>query len=266
MALVGSKTVKREKSNYIIQSVAHAIDVLEQFNGETDELGVTELSKRLKLHKNNVFRLLATLEARGYIEQNKATENYRLGLRCLHLGQTFLDQLGLLRQARPVMDTLSRKCRETVVLGLLRKTEVVLLHAVEADQPVRVVTLLGSPLPLHCTAVGKAHLAFDLADRAEGGLPDSLPRHTERTITKRTELVAELKRTVERGYALEAGEYLADLAAIAVPIRDYTRAVVGSLAIVAPEYRLTPERIDKEIAQATIRAGRELSTRLGCTE
>ena len=72
--------VRREKSNYVIQSVSHALDVLEQFNGGVDEIGVTELSKRLKLHKNNVFRLLAILEARGYIEQNKVSENYRLGL------------------------------------------------------------------------------------------------------------------------------------------------------------------------------------------
>ena len=80
--------VRREKSNYTIQSVSHALDVLEQFNGSVDEIGVTELSKRLKLHKNNVFRLLATLDDRGYIEHNKVTENYRLGLRCLQLGQT----------------------------------------------------------------------------------------------------------------------------------------------------------------------------------
>src|SRR5678815_2580859 len=83
-------SVRREKTNYIIQSVSHALDVLEQFSGEHDELGVTELSKRLKLHKNNVFRLLATLESRGYIEQNKATENYRLGIRCLQIGQTYV--------------------------------------------------------------------------------------------------------------------------------------------------------------------------------
>ena len=91
--------VRREKTNYVIQSVAHALDVLEQFAGETEELGVTDLSKRLKLHKNNVFRLLATLESRGYIEQNKSTENYRLGIRCLALVQTVVQQMGLLRQS-----------------------------------------------------------------------------------------------------------------------------------------------------------------------
>src|SRR4029078_12403364 len=99
---------RREKSNYIIRSVSHALDVLEQFFGESDELGVTELSKRLKLHKNNVFRLLATLEARGYIEHDPATAKYRLGIRCLQLGQSYVQHMGLLRQARPIMIDLVR--------------------------------------------------------------------------------------------------------------------------------------------------------------
>src|SRR6266540_7558840 len=98
---------KKEKSEYIIQAVSHALDLLEQFHDEVDELGVTELSKRLKLHKNNVFRLLATLESRGYIEQNRVTENYRLGIRCLQLGQTYVTQMGLLRQARPILEEVS---------------------------------------------------------------------------------------------------------------------------------------------------------------
>src|SRR5437667_11618151 len=108
--------VRREKANYVIQSVSHALDVLEQYAGDTEELGVTDLSKRLKLHKNNVFRLLATLESRGYIEQNKSTENYRLGIRCLQLGQTFVQQMGLLRQARPIMDDVVKRWPETVYL------------------------------------------------------------------------------------------------------------------------------------------------------
>ena len=103
--------VRRNKTNYVIQSVAHALDVLEQFFGEVDELGVTELSKRLKLHKNNVFRLLATLEARGYIEQNRATENYRLGIKCLHLGRRYIYHMGLVRQARPILSDVARRCQ-----------------------------------------------------------------------------------------------------------------------------------------------------------
>src|SRR3954466_2854243 len=103
--------VRREKTNYTIRSVSHALDVIEQFYGESDELGVTELSKRLKLHKNNVFRLLATLESRGYIEQNRATENYRLGIHCLELGQSYVQHMGILRQAGPIMQDLCRQAR-----------------------------------------------------------------------------------------------------------------------------------------------------------
>ena len=77
---------KREKNSYIIQSVTNALNLLEAFKADKDELGVTELSKKLNLHKNNVFRLLATLEAKGYIEQNKLTENYRLGVKSLKFG------------------------------------------------------------------------------------------------------------------------------------------------------------------------------------
>src|SRR5712691_11278092 len=110
--------VRRNKTNYVIQSVAHALDVLEQFFGETDELGVTELSKRLKLHKNNVFRLLATLEARGYIEQNKATENYRLGLRCLQLGQIYVNQMGFLLQAKATLQELAKSANESCYVAV----------------------------------------------------------------------------------------------------------------------------------------------------
>src|SRR5208283_6226386 len=115
-----STMVRHDKTNYVIQSVAHALDVLEQFFGDVDELGVTELSKRLKLHKNNVFRILATLQARGYIEQNKATENYRLGIRCLHLGRSYIDHMGLIKQARPILSDVARKCRESVFVAVAR--------------------------------------------------------------------------------------------------------------------------------------------------
>lgn len=255
--------VRREKTNYVIQSVAHALDVLEQFSGEVDELGVTELSKRLKLHKNNVFRLLATLESRGYIEQNKATENYRLGIRCLQLGHTYLGQMGLLRQALPIMERVAKSCQETVYLAQLQRGAVVPVQSVEADQPVRTVSLLGQSLPLHCTAAGKVHLAFESEEEIKNALPEGLGKHTDRTITRRAELIADLRKVAERGYGQDSGEYLADLGSIAVPIRDYTRAVVGSLAIIAPEYRLTPERVEKEVAPAALRAGKDVSIRLG---
>jgi len=254
--------VRREKTNYVIQSVSHALDVLEQLTGEADELGVTELSKRLKLHKNNVFRLLATLEARGYIEQNKATENYRLGVRCLRLGQRFVMQTGLLRQARPVMQQIAKASRETALIAVVRNGTVVPLDAVETDQAVRLVSRIGDFLPLHCTAAGKLHLAF-ADDELRAALPETLQKFTEKTILDRHALTQQLKKVAENGYAVDLGEHIEDVRAVAVPVRDYTRAVVGTLAVSGPAYRLSQERIEKEIVPLMIKAGRELSTRLG---
>src|SRR6478672_8756631 len=178
--------VRREKSNYTIQSVSHALDVLEQFNGSVDEIGVTELSKRLKLHKNNVFRLLATLEARGYIEQNRITENYRLGLKCLQLGQTFIQQMGLLLQAKSILADLSKATKESTYVAVRKGSSIIPLDFVEPSRAVRVVSFLGTVLPAHCTAAGKVHLVFEAESTAGQNLPDSLARYTDKTIVDRS--------------------------------------------------------------------------------
>lgn len=255
--------VRREKANYVIQSVAHALDVLEQFAGTIDEIGVTELSKRLKLHKNNVFRLLATLEARGYIEQNKITENYRLGLKCLQLGQTFIHQMGLLVQSRAILESLSKSVQESVYVAIRKGTSIIPLDFVEASRPVRVVSYLGTALPTHCTAAGKIHIVFEADGGARQSLTSSLERFTEKTITDLTVLQESLIAVSEQGFAVERGEFSQDVNAVAVPIRDYTRTLVGTLAVVGPAYRLNEEAINQDVARQVMQAGNELSKRLG---
>jgi IclR family KDG regulon transcriptional repressor len=255
--------VQREKTNYVIQSVAHALDVLEQFYGELDELGVTELSKRLKLHKNNVFRLLATLESRGYIEQNKATENYRLGIRCLQLGQTYVNQMGLLRQARPILEEVSRQSRENTYVAVARRQAVVPLAVVESKLPVRIMSNVGEALPLHSTAVGKVFLAYESEEGLRHVLGNNLEKFTEKTFHEFPALSDHLKGVAERGVAVDVGEYLVDVRAVAAPVRDYTRNVVGALAVAGPAYRLSTDRIEKEIVPLVQKAGKDLSSRLG---
>jgi IclR family transcriptional regulator, KDG regulon repressor len=255
--------VRREKSNYVIQSVSHALDVLEQFNGNVDEIGVTELSKRLKLHKNNVFRLLATLEARGYIEQNRVTDNYRLGLHCLQLGQTYIRQMGLLLQARSALEELSKSTRESSFVAVRKGAGIVPLDFVEPRCAVRVVSFLGATLPPHCTAAGKVYLVFE----SEGGLSQSLAerleRYTVKTILDRKVLAEQMKGINEAGYAVEHGEFMEEVSSVAVPIRDYTRSLVGTLAVAGPGHRLTSARIEKEVVPLLLQAGGEVSRRLG---
>jgi DNA-binding IclR family transcriptional regulator len=255
--------VRREKSNYVIQSVSHALDVLEQFNGSVDEIGVTELSKRLKLHKNNVFRLLATLEARGYIEQNKVSENYRLGLRCLQLGQTFIHQMGLLVQARVALDQLVRATRESAFVAIRKGAGVIPLEFVESPRAVRAVSFLGTVLPAHCTAAGKIYLVFESEGEIGRDLAENLKRYTEKTPVDRRGLMEQLNGIGAAGYAVEHGEFIEEVSSVAVPVRDYTRTLVGTLAVAGPSYRVTEERTRQEIVPLILEAGNDLSRRLG---
>jgi IclR family transcriptional regulator, KDG regulon repressor len=255
--------VRREKTNYVIQSVSHALDVLEQFNGNVDEIGVTELSKRLKLHKNNVFRLLATLEARGYIEQNKVSENYRLGLKCLQLGQTFIHQMGLLSQSKSILADLAKSTKESSYVAIRKANAIIPLDFVEPARAVRVVSFLGTVLPPHCTAAGKVHLVFDAEGTFGQALPERLECYTEKTIVERGGLQRELAGVSAAGYAVEKGEFKEDVNGVAVPVRDYTRSLVGTLAVVGPAHRLTDDAMAASIAPELLRAGQELSKRLG---
>jgi DNA-binding IclR family transcriptional regulator len=255
---------KKEKSEYIIQAVDHALDLLEQFHDDVDELGVTELSKRLKLHKNNVFRLLATLESRAYIEQNKVTENYRLGLKTLELGQTFIKQMGLLRQSRPVLEALVKECNETTYVAILKEFHIVYLDSVETDLTVRVVPRVGSRLPAYCTAAGKIQLAYMTDEELDNYIPGKeLKRYTANTITDKVELKKHLAVVAEQGYAVDNEELDIGVRCVSAPIRDYTRRIIGAVSISGPSMRFPDERIDKELIPLVKKAAEEISSKLG---
>ena len=255
--------VKRNKSNYIIQSVAHALDVLEEFKGDAVELGVTELSKKLKLHKNNIFRLLATLEARGYIEQNKSTENYRLGLKSLELGQTFIRQMGLLRQARQTLEQLAEKANETTYLAIIRNHDVIYLDVVEANQTVRVASRVGLRLPPYCTAVGKVLVASDSEEEIRKRLPEHMEKRTPKTLVDPKALIEHLKKVNAQGYAIDDEEFEEGVRCIGAPVRDYTGNVVAAVSISGPAMRMTEKKIVDDLVQAVKQAADEISRRLG---
>lgn len=257
--------VKKDKRDYTVQSVVHALDILEAFKGiSKEDLGVTELAEKLNLHKNNVFRLLATLETRGYIEQNKLSGNYSLGIRTFEMGQAFLSQTGLLKQARAVMDELVKMCNETVYVAVLRCDKVVYLDIAETSQSVRVANRVGSLLPAYSTAVGKAQLAYLSADEMErifGG--SKLQRFTPSTITDPEELIVHLKDVAKKGYALDIEEYEEEVMCIAVPIMDYTSRPVAGICISGPGCRMTRKRMETELLPLLKTAAQDISRKLG---
>lgn len=255
---------RKEKSEYIVQSVDRALDILEAFNYQAEELGVTELSQKLGLHKNNVFRLLATLECRGYIEQDKRTGNYRLGIKTFEVANIFLHHLGLRRQARPVLEDLVNRCDETAYLAILDGPEVVYVLMHETSQTVRIVPRLGHRLPAYCTASGKIQLAYESRDHLSQIFQGHvLKAHTAKTIDNFEKLVGHLKEVARVGYAVDNEEMEEGVRCLAAPVRDYSHRVVAGVGLSGPVSRFSMERIEKELVPLVKEAGTKISQRLG---
>ena len=256
--------IKKEKSSYVIQAVGHALDVLEQFRDNVTELGITDLSRRLRLDKNKVYRLLATLELHGFIEQNKTTANYRLGLKNLQLGQTFIKQTGLVHHARPVLESIARKCEETTYISILKCFRIIYLDVIESELPVRVVTRAGAMLPFHCTAEGKV-LAAGMNDKnlREYFKSSELKRYTSNTISDLDELTKHLNKVAELSYAIDDEELDVGVKCVSAPIRDYTKLAIGAVSVSGPSMRFTTERMHQELIPLVMKAAEEISVRLG---
>lgn len=274
------KTSSKPKSEYAIQTVTNALRMLEVFHTET-EMGVSDLARTLGLHKNNAFRLLATLELAGYIQQTPSTELYHLGPRCLELGHAFARSHTLMESARPVLEDLSRECGETAHLGVLSGCEVVHLDGVLPDQLVLTGLRVGTRLDAHCTALGKALLAAEIAHRGLGFAPadpqrpgapaaidallDGAPltQHTAATLADPSKLVDDLRAIQLRGYATDFEEYAPGLRCVASPVRDGSARVVAALSLSGPAMRLDEETVHGPVADAVSRAAERLSTALG---
>jgi DNA-binding IclR family transcriptional regulator len=262
--------MRRPKSSYVIQAVANGLKILEEFGGADGELGVTELSNRVGLHKNSVFRLLATLEQGGYVEQCLQTERYRLGRACLALGQAFSETRSLVRFARPLLSRLSVELKETAHLGVLSGHEVVHLAAKPAPQLVASALRTGQRLPAHCTALGKVLLAGKSAaalaqldkERVRAG---KLVAHTAATIVDRDKFFEHLRTVASQGHALDLEECAPGLCCVAAPVHDASGAVIAAISVSAPVFRVSEARIHDDVVPRVVAATTELSQRMGFT-
>jgi IclR family transcriptional regulator, KDG regulon repressor len=258
---------RKPKSDYSIQTVTNALRLLESFR-DRDELGVTELSRRLALHTNNVFRLLATLEEAGYIEQSSDTDRYRLGVRCLEIGQAFSRGDALMRRARPVLADLCGRLRESSHLAVLRDFEVVHLCGEHCDRLVSTSSRVGLRLPAHCTALGKVLLGCAgeaVREEYDRELVElhCLQSRTASTIVDREKLFEHLRAVGSQGFAVDVEECEPGLTCAAAPVYDATGRLVAALSVSAPSFRIDEQTLLDGTVPAVVAGAEELSRGLG---
>jgi DNA-binding IclR family transcriptional regulator len=256
--------MKAVAENYIIQTVSRALELLEQFQEGDAEFGITDLSNRLNLQKNNVFRLVATLKAKNYIEMNNATGKYRLGIKTRALGQVARRLIDYASLARPFLIDLKQQCHETCYFSVIKDGYTYYLDSVESDLPVRVAQQLGSSRPLYCTAAGRVQLAFLEPQRQMDLLSGSeLKRLTTRTITDPDVLHNELSKVAQQGYAIDNQEHDAGVMEIAAPVFDSNGTVIGAFSILGPEMRLAGPRLENELLPLVCQSAARVSRALG---
>jgi DNA-binding IclR family transcriptional regulator len=258
-----STNTRKDKSYYAVQSVVTALDILEYFQ-VVDAFGLDELTKRLRISKSAVSRLVTTLEQKGYIELNKINDKFQLGLSAFYLSQSFIHHAKFLHQAMPIIKEMSERCNESCYVAFMQDWQSVYLNGLETRQMVRVVSRQGTGLPVHCSAAGKVILAFVPDDLLDSFLAKhELSGYTERTITDSAKLKEHLKKIRQKGYAVNDEELETAVRGIAAPVFNHTGNVIAALVISGPAFRLTDERIASELADMARFAAQELSRRMG---
>ncbi len=255
---------KREKSEYLIQSVSNACDILECFSLDEEEISVNEFARRLGLNRTQVMRLLATLEYRGFVERSRITGAYKLGLKIFELGEVYTTRLQIFKKAKPILEEVVARCNETAYMGDLRGEYVVYLMSEETTKPVRTISRVGSRFRPHSTAMGKAILAFMDDSIVDEIYPDEkLPTYTENTISSKDRLKEVLQEVREKGYAVDLEETEPGVRCVAVPVFDYTTKVIAGLSVSGPVTRFSEERIEGELVPVLLEAGKKFSESMG---
>ena len=245
-----------------VRSVDRAAALLLALGESQGEAGVTELARRLGLHKSTASRLLATLQRRGLVEQDDESGKYRLGLVVIRLAERAERTLDLRSIAMTELERLARLTRETVSLGILEGDTVLTVAQADGPNLIAVGDWTGRPSPLHCVASGKVLLSAMAERDVLRIVRKGLISHTERTITELEPLLEELARIRRRGYATALGEYEMGLNAVSAPVHDARGAVIAAVDIWGPAFRLTPRRIPELAAQVRESAA-AISVRLG---
>ena len=226
-----------------VRAVERALDILLCFTREEPTRSLTQIAESIQMSKTTVHRLLATLESKRFITRDKVTGFYRLGFRFIEMASLVLQDVELHRWAHPYLKSLSEECGETVDLSVLDGSHVIYLDVIESPQRVKLAAAVGQRLPALFTASGKALLAYIPEEQVLKIVEKNLAEDTDRHSVSIADILADLKLTAERGYAISEQEYEKDINAVAVPIFDVNHRPIASIAIVGPSFRFTKDRL-----------------------
>ncbi|WP_324789250.1 IclR family transcriptional regulator [Streptomyces sp. H51] len=229
--------------------------ILECFPPTGGPYRLTELAERSGLPKPTVHRLAADLVALGWLERSGA--HYRLGAKLFELGSLVPHRRDLREAALPFLQDLFEATRETVHLGVREGLEVVYLERIHGHEALQLPSRIGGSLPLTCTGVGKALLAFSGAELADEVFAGPLPSLTPYSITDPARLRMTLEKIQVSGLAYEEQEAALGVSCIAAPVFAGGTAV-AALSVAVPRSRFRPAQLAPAVRTAALGLSRSL--------
>ena len=233
--------------------------VIEAFGSDDNALSLADLATRTQLPKSTVHRIARGLVELGWLERSDDT--YALGIRLFELGQRVQRQrFDLHELAIPFMEDLYEATHEIVNLGVLDGADVVYVAKISGHRRVPISTRLGGRLPAHCTALGKAMLAFGAGDRRVDAGDAALSARTANSIVDRVSLNNELLRIRRERTAVDREELIVGVVCVAAPVfRD--DVAVAAVSVTGPKSRIDPLRLAPAVQTAARGISRRLSRR-----
>jgi DNA-binding IclR family transcriptional regulator len=259
----GSSDAEPTRERGGVQSLVRAFSILGEIAERPEGLSLAELSRIVRLHNSTTFHLVRTMVSLGYIRQDPRTKRYHIGRMVFSLAASSRSDIDLLGLATPILDELAQRSGETTHMAILTGNEVTVVAKSAGSGAFQLQERRGGIRPAHATALGKVLLAACSPGEIEHYLSShGLPALTERTITDSDRLYRELDNVRAAGVAFDDGEFNAEVRCLAVPVYDFTGAVVAALGVSGPIWRVTLRSLEEMQVVARV-AAMKLSEELG---
>ncbi|HEY1246960.1 MAG TPA: IclR family transcriptional regulator [Hyphomicrobiaceae bacterium] len=230
-----------------VQSIERAFAIVEEVARHREGVRLGELSRRVGLHTSTTFHLVKTMLLLGYLRQMPDDKTYRLGTPLFRLAASCLDEVEMTAIARPILEDLSVATGESSHFAIRSGDDIVVLARTAGRGAFPLMDRVGAVRPAHCTALGKILLAALDEGQLEGFLARRPPvPFTPRTITDPERLAAEIAAVRRSGIACDDGEFNAEARCVAVPVRDFTGEVRGTIGISGAVWRLSLQALEEK--------------------
>lgn len=255
----------KEDGNYIVPGLERGLKILAEFSPREPVLGAPELSKRLRIPRTTVFRLLQTLESLGFLERADKDRNYRLGVAVLRLGFEYLSSLELTDLGLPIIEALRTSTGLTSHILIRDGRDVVFVAKAQSQEPIfsSVKVNVGTRLPAHATTHGHVLMGDLSLDDLRALYPEPMLDRFTRLTPETVEALYEMIRAdAERGYAISQSSFERGISVVTAPVRNETARIVAVIATTIPRPEIDAALLDTGLVDKVRHAAAELSSRL----